>query len=114
MRELIAILRGITPKEAAPAARALIDAGFSKIEVPLNSPDPFTSIATMLEVSEGAMIGAGTVLEAREVNHLSEIGAHLVVSPDCNPDVIKATKAAVPIPLLRFSKAMTPANIEML
>ena len=62
-REIIAILRGITPPEAVDAARVLIDAGIEYIEVPLNSPDPFDSISAMLEAfGDRATIGAGTCL----------------------------------------------------
>ena len=94
-RRLIAILRGIRPDEAAAVARALVDAGITRIEVPLNSPDPYASIATMVETAgDSALIGAGTVLEPGAVDRLAKIGARLVVSPDCNPDVIRATKAA--------------------
>ncbi|WP_121629530.1 2-dehydro-3-deoxy-6-phosphogalactonate aldolase [Tropicibacter alexandrii] len=93
-RELIAILRGLTPPEAPAMAEALIDAGITKIEVPLNSPDPFDSIAAMLRVGEGAVIGAGTVLDPADVLRLAGMGAQMVVSPDCNPRVIVATKQA--------------------
>lgn len=94
-RDIIAILRGITPNEAVPAARALIGAGITRIEVPLNSPRPFDSIAAMLEdAGDHALIGAGTVLHPGEVERLARMGARLVVSPDCNPEIIRATRAA--------------------
>ena len=94
-REIIAILRGITPSEAVDAARVLIDAGIDRIEVPLNSPDPFDSIAAMLAAfSTNATIGAGTVLHTDDVRHLADIGARMVVSPNCNLNVIAATKDA--------------------
>ncbi|WP_158971396.1 2-dehydro-3-deoxy-6-phosphogalactonate aldolase [Chachezhania sediminis] len=94
-RPLIAILRGVTPAEVEPIARALIDAGITLIEVPLNSPDPFESIRRLVDrFGDTAMIGAGTVLEPEQVDRLAGIGAKFVVSPDCNPQVIRATKAA--------------------
>ncbi len=92
-RNIIAILRGITPPEAAAAAQVLVSEGITRIEVPLNSPDPFDSIAAILEaVGDVAEVGAGTVLEVEDVNRLLQIGAHMVVSPDCNVTVITATK----------------------
>ncbi|MGB1033914.1 MAG: 2-dehydro-3-deoxy-6-phosphogalactonate aldolase [Primorskyibacter sp.] len=94
-RPLIAILRGITPNEAPAITDALIAAGITLIEVPLNSPDPFDSIARMRATAgDRATVGAGTVLDVGAVARLAEIGAQMVVSPDCNPDVITATKAA--------------------
>ncbi|MDX8353900.1 2-dehydro-3-deoxy-6-phosphogalactonate aldolase [Cognatiyoonia sp. IB215182] len=94
-RPLIAILRGVTPDEAVPICAALIEAGITRIEVPLNSPDPFDSIKRMVdEHGQDALIGAGTVLTTDDVGRVAQMGGKLIVSPNCDQRVIVATKTA--------------------
>ncbi|MEO6717916.1 MAG: 2-dehydro-3-deoxy-6-phosphogalactonate aldolase [Novosphingobium sp.] len=86
---LVAILRGLRPDEALPVTAALIAAGIRMIEVPLNSPDPFASIAAMqAEFGGEALIGAGTVLDTTGVDRLAATGAKLLVTPNTDPQVI--------------------------
>ncbi len=107
-RPLIAILRGIERREAADVAEALIDAGIDRIEIPLNSPDPFESIQRMATAhGEHALIGAGTVLSPEQVQGVSNAGGRLVVSPNCDEDVIKATKS---LNMQSFPGVLTPTE----
>ena len=89
-RPLIAILRGIKPDEILAALDVLIEAGFTAIEVPLNSPDPFRSIEQAARnAPETCLIGAGTVLTVEDVERLNDAGGRLLVSPNVVPAVIE-------------------------
>ncbi|GGP00854.1 2-dehydro-3-deoxy-6-phosphogalactonate aldolase [Stakelama pacifica] len=86
---LVAILRGVRPDEVEAITGALIDNGFSMIEVPLNSPDPLTSIERIARrFGDDALIGAGTVLKSGDVRAVANAGGKLIVSPNTDVEVI--------------------------
>lgn len=89
---LIAILRGITPAEITATAEVLYQAGVRIIEVPLNSPDPLHSIELLAARLPDCLIGAGTVLSAEQVRDVQSAGGRLIVSPNCDADVIRTTR----------------------
>lgn len=91
---LVAILRGLVPGEAVAVGTALVEAGFRCLEVPLNSPEPFESIRLLATaLGDRALVGAGTVLDTASVDRVAQAGGRIVISPNCNVDVIRATKA---------------------
>lgn len=94
-RNIIAILRGITPEEAEATVEVIVAAGITQIEVPLNSPDALKSIGLMKKrIGDAASIGAGTVLSAGDVQDTRDAGGEFVVSPNADKEVILATKQA--------------------
>ena len=96
----IAILRGLTSDEAVAVVEALYDAGIRVAEVPLNSPDPFATIA-WLRAHFGArlVIGAGTVIDPADVDRLAEAGGQICVAPNCDADVISRALALGIVPM---------------
>jgi 2-dehydro-3-deoxyphosphogalactonate aldolase len=92
---LVAILRGVQPDEVEAITAALIDAGLSMIEVPLNSPDPLASIERLARrFGDAALIGAGTVLDTSQVRAVRDAGGQLIVSPNIDTAVIAAAAEA--------------------
>jgi 2-dehydro-3-deoxyphosphogalactonate aldolase len=105
---IVAILRGVAPDEIDAIGDALVEAGVTVIEVPLNSPSPFASIMR-LAARHGAraLVGAGTVLEAADVARVADAGGKLVVAPNFDADVVRAAKAAG---LVSLPGVMTPSE----
>jgi 2-dehydro-3-deoxyphosphogalactonate aldolase len=92
---LMGILRGLTPEDAVPVAGALMEEGFTCLEVPLNSPEPLASIAAIRAAfGQRLAVGAGTVLTCEEAEAVAAAGGQFVVSPNTDPVVIATAKAA--------------------
>lgn len=89
---LVAIIRGVTPEDAEATAGMIFEGGIRIIEVPLNSPRPFDSIEAIARVfGDRALVGAGTVLNTDDVQRVQAVGGRLIVAPNMNEDVIRAT-----------------------
>src|SRR3954468_18507011 len=92
---LIAILRGLRPEASVDVGRALVDAGFRIIEVPLNSPQPFASIERLAQAVPGTvLVGAGTVLDPADVDRVCDAGGRLIVMPHADRAVIARAREA--------------------
>ena len=107
-KPLVAILRGVKPSEVLGVAAVIVEAGIEIIEVPLNSPDPFSSIELLAQHFGGScLIGAGTVLSVDQVNKVHAAGGQLVVSPNTDAAVIKAAKS---YNMVSFPGCLTPTE----
>ena len=92
---LVAILRGVTADEVVPIGRALVQAGFSVVEVPLNSPNPLDSIRRLADaLGPEVLVGAGTVTSAEMVGRIADSGGRLIVMPHSDPSVVRAARDA--------------------
>jgi 2-dehydro-3-deoxyphosphogalactonate aldolase len=92
---LVAILRGLVPDEAVATGRAIVEAGFRVLEVPLNSPRPTDSIALLAAaLGPDVLVGAGTVMTPAQVDAVADAGGRLIVMPHADTAVIRAAKAA--------------------
>jgi 2-dehydro-3-deoxyphosphogalactonate aldolase len=106
---LVAVLRGIRPEESEDIVRVLYDAGFRLIEVPLNSPEPFVSIARFREtLPDDALVGAGTVMNPGQIARLRECGGEMVFMPHSDWHVIQAAKS---LGLLCIPGVATPTEV---
>ncbi|TSD59422.1 2-dehydro-3-deoxy-6-phosphogalactonate aldolase [Variovorax sp. KBS0712] len=104
---LVAILRGLSPAEASAVGDAIVEPGFRLLEVPLNSPQPLESIALMRQRFPNALVGAGTVLDAKQVREVHAAGGELIVSPNFNAEVIRE---AARLGMVCLPGVMTPTE----
>lgn len=87
---VVAIVRGVRPDEILDHAEALYAAGVRGVEVPLNSPDPLVSIRKLTQAwGDRMVVGAGTVLTAKDVDEVAAVGGRIIVSPNTSAEVIK-------------------------
>jgi 2-dehydro-3-deoxyphosphogalactonate aldolase len=105
---LIAILRGITPADAPEVGDTLRDAGFRRLEVTLNSPDPFTSIELLAQRLPDVVVGGGTVVTADDVDRVSDAGGRIIVAPNTDPAVIGRS---VELGLEPYPGVATPTDV---
>ena len=104
---LVAILRGVKAEEAVSIGRALVDAGWDLIEVPLNSPDPLRSIASLAQALPNALIGAGTVLTPAAVRDVHAAGGRMIVAPNFDAAVVRES---VRLGMVALPGVMTPTE----
>ena len=107
-RNLMAILRGVQPAEVVAIGNGLVAAGITQIEVPLNSPNACDSIALLAQkLGSKASVGAGTVTSVAEVQAVHQAGGQFIVSPNCDVDIIAATKD---MGMASYPGVMTPTE----
>ena len=107
---LVAILRGITPDECLAVADVIFSHGFEILEVPLNSPDPYTSIAKLIDRYPNKFIGAGTVTSVESLETCVSVGCELIVTPNFNPSIASAIKQHE---LIYYPGVATPSEAFM-
>ncbi len=78
------------PKAAVMMARALVKGGLPAIEITLRTPNALAAIKAVADEVEGAMVGAGTVLDAAQYEAAVTAGSTFIVSPGATEDLIKA------------------------
>jgi 2-dehydro-3-deoxyphosphogalactonate aldolase len=90
---LVAILRGIKPGEAVDVGSMLVEMGFTIIEVPLNSPEPYASIVRLAKrLGDKALVGAGTVIDWEQVTKVADAGGKIIVMPHADERVVEAAR----------------------
>jgi len=106
---VVSILRGIRPSECEAIGAALLDAGVRVVEVPLNSPEPLSSISLLArQFGDRILVGAGTVMAPEQVTQVANAGGRLIVTPHADIEVLRAAKNAG---LIAIPGAFNPTEV---
>ncbi len=97
--QVFAIVRGIAPVHIRPTMEALYNGGIRLVEVTFDRENGDSDTLAALKIlrdefSDRLVFGAGTVTSVGQVEQVKALGAQFIVSPDCNPEVIAATREA--------------------
>jgi len=113
--KVIAIVRGFYGEQCLNLAKALRKGGVHLLEVTFDQKSESERVRTVEtirllneELGDTMEFGAGTVTTVEMVEMAKEAGAKFIISPDANPDVIRATVKAG---LVSIPGAMTPTEI---
>lgn len=114
--KIIVIVRGVAKEKLIPLAEAMYDGGIRLMEITysadgaVSDEETAANIKMLSEHFEGRMyIGAGTVLNTKQVELTKEAGGKFIISPDTYEDVIKRTRE---LGLVSMPGALTPSEIQ--
>ena len=85
--------------DAVPLARALVKGGLAVLEITLRTKAALDCIRAIIAEVEGAIVGAGTVLDAKKLKETEHIGCKFAVSPGATAKLLDAAEDAI-VPLL--------------
>jgi 2-dehydro-3-deoxyphosphogluconate aldolase/(4S)-4-hydroxy-2-oxoglutarate aldolase len=96
---------------AVPLARALVAGGLKAIEITLRTPAALEAIRAVADEVDGAIPGAGTILNARQYQEAVDAGSQFIVSPGTTIELLDVARKS-PVPLL--PGAATPSEVMSL
>jgi 2-dehydro-3-deoxyphosphogluconate aldolase / (4S)-4-hydroxy-2-oxoglutarate aldolase len=86
-------------KQAVPMAKALVKGGLPVLEITLRTDAALDCIKAILDEVEGAVVGAGTILNSKQLNKVDKMGCAFAVSPGATGKLLGAAED-VKIPFL--------------
>ncbi|PBB99122.1 2-dehydro-3-deoxy-phosphogluconate aldolase [Mesorhizobium sp. WSM3862] len=105
---VIPVLKIANVADAVPLARALSRGGLRAIEITLRTADALEAIRRVAAEVEDAVVGAGTILDAKQFDEAARAGSKFIVSPGITSQLLDAANDS-PVPLL--PGAITPGEI---